>query len=139
MFELINSENLITNYQYLKFTLYEFENELNRKGENEFEFRGKMYDIVKIEKNDSTVLICCIWDRKEDELIADFEKYCEQKSSRDKFRASHSFSKTFNLIAIQNKIVSPYKLVRKMFLSTDYFINYRSVFKKILTPPPKLV
>lgn len=124
--------------QYLEFTLYDFENELNRKGENEFEFGGKMYDIVKIEKKDSTVLICCIWDRKEDELIANFEKHCKQNSSRDKFRAFHSFSKTFNLIATPNKMFSLDKLNRKMFLSADYFTNYLSVFKKILTPPPKL-
>ena len=138
MYALINSVRDLSEIHKLKFTKYEFTRRLNWKDENEFEFEGKMYDIVKTEMNNDEVIVYCIWDKRENELISIYEKHCRNNSARDKIHSSNFSTNTTSLLAIQNELSTPGRIDYVMFLSEKYANNYHSVFKDSLTPPPKI-
>ena len=139
MFTLINSVRDLSDIHKLKFTQYEYTRRLNWKDDNEFEFEGKMYDIVKIEMDKDEVIVYCIWDKREDELISIYEKHCRNNSAKDKIHSSQNSTNTSNLLAIQYEFPTPGRIDYVIFLSEKCTNNYHSVFKDSLTPPPKIV
>ena len=138
MYAMINSVRDLSEIHKLKLTKYEYTRRLNWKDENEFEFEGKMYDIVKTEMNNDEVIVYCIWDKRENELISIYEKHCRNNSTRDKIHSSNFSTNTTNLLAIQNEFSTPGGINFVMFLSEKHANNYHSVFKDSLTPPPKI-
>jgi hypothetical protein len=139
MFALINSVADLSSLETLIFYNDEFTQKINWKGENEFEFKGKMYDIVKTERSDNEVIVYCVWDEREDELISNFEKHCQSNSLRDKIHFSHYSLITTNLLAVKNDLLKPERINSRNFLPENYFNYYHSISKQILTPPPKSV
>jgi hypothetical protein len=138
MFALINSVKDLSAMEMLIFSRDEFTQKINWKSENEFEFKGKMYDVVKTENAADEIIVFCIWDEKEDDLISNFEKHYRSNSSKDKINIPHRFSNTPNLIAVKNELLKSERIRSGEFLSETYFNYYHSISKKTLTPPPRL-
>jgi hypothetical protein len=57
---------------------------LDWEEENEFRYQGEMYDVVDVKKQNGLVLIKCIPDKKETQLLKEFKTATEKKQERDK-------------------------------------------------------
>jgi hypothetical protein len=139
MFAMINSVKDLSAVEMLIFNHDELTQKINWKSENEFEFKGKMYDVIKTESAANKVIVYCIWDEKEDELISNFEKQCNSNYSKDKINIPHRSVNTVNLIAVKNDLLKSERINSAKFLSETYFNYYHSISKKTLTPPPKFL
>ena len=69
------------------------------KGE-EFLFRGEMYDVVKTKTVNGKVMLYCINDKKEKELVDNYNLVTKQNSSSDK-KGKNTVDNTFNLFIYQ--------------------------------------
>ena len=65
------------------------------KGE-EFLFKGEMYDVVKTKTVNGKVMLYCINDKKEKELVDNYNLVTKQNSSSDK-KGKNSVDNSFNL------------------------------------------
>ncbi len=134
---LISSQKNLSLFEKFIFTEKEFSSKIKWHSKIEFELNGKMYDIAKVNKTNERVIVYCIQDEKEDELISSFEKVNKTNSEKDKLHFTQTYN-TSNLIAVENKLFLSEKIRNVTALSGDYFNNYRSVFLQSPTPPPKI-
>ena len=58
--------------------------QLEWEEENEFRFKGEMYDVVERKEVNGKFLLLCIPDKKETQLLHEFQKQTEKNQSRDK-------------------------------------------------------
>ena len=103
---LINSTNKSSKIQKLKFTRFEYDTKLNWKEENEFEYKGMMYDVERVEIKSNCVIVYCLRDVTEEMLISNYEKLQKSNSTKDKIAAGSHSSIAFHLLAIQNETYS---------------------------------
>jgi hypothetical protein len=139
MFELVATTKDLSSVEKFQFSNEEYKSKLNWKNENEFEFKSKMYDVIIAEVSDSLVIVYCIWDAKEDELIANFEKHFHNNALKDKFNLSHNSLLTAHFLAIKTEQLKPERTNNPKILSENYLNYYNSISKKTLTPPPKFL
>ena len=109
------------------------------KDDHEFEFNGTMYDIVKKDTKGDTIILYCINDEKESELIKSFLK----ENSKEKNKSVPPLTK----ISLQNIITQA--LVKNSFYpevfeqpygySAQFLNNYKSITLELPSPPPKKV
>lgn len=105
--------------------------------EKEFLLNNKMYDIVKKEISENSVLFYCIDDKKEAELFANLDvhinKHLKNHSSSqkntikvtdDKYKISHASS---------SGLINYYSLINHQ---TAYILRLFSVNQPLSTPPP---
>jgi len=103
----------------------------------EIRYEGKMYDIVKEEKQTDKIIFYCVHDEKEDRLEKDYSKTIN-KNLNEKALAGSSIS--FNHLiqyaeyGIKWGHESP---IQKIKYSNYLNCNYNLNTPKILTPPPK--
>ena len=137
---IIKSDRYSTHLLKLKFSRLEYIRDLNWKEENEFEYKGEMYDVARIDRSGENVFIYCIRDEIEEQLIANFEKVTGTNSTKDKITPSTGVLQTnLHLIAIQNEKFSFERISDSILYSGSYLINYHSVHLKSPTPPPRPV
>jgi hypothetical protein len=124
------NENLLT----LHFTPDEIKN-LSWENDNEFEYEGKMYDVVKKEMNKAFITILCMADEKETILIDNYLK-AQQHSSQ------HSSSTTLlkllsqqYVMSFSSEILPPVLIAKKNFPS--YLTSLHFAETTIVVPPPK--
>lgn len=109
-----------------------------RINKKEIKYEGKMYDIVKEEKQTDKIIFYCIHDKKEDKLEKEFAKTVN-KNLNQKAAAGSSISFN-NLIqyaeyGVKWGIESPInKVDYSNYLNSNYHLNTL----KVLTPPPKV-
>ena len=138
MLEILNCQKNSSLLLKMKLSKNEFAQDLNWKEENEFEYKGEMYDVARIEFGDKNITIFCIRDEMEEQLVANFEKVTGANSVKDKFASSPRVSQTsLHLIAIQNEIYSFERINDVILYSENYLNRYHSVYLKSPTPPPK--
>lgn len=118
---------------------YEFTHFVRWKGDDEFKFKGKMFDVVKIERTQNQIIIFCIRDEKEEMLISSFEKIFKRNFSSDNINSNLRIS----LLNVQllGLPIYEYALERNFsfnILSCGYTNNYISKFLEANTPPPKV-
>ena len=108
-----------------------------RINKKEIKYEGKMYDIVKEEKQTDRIIFYCIHDEKEDKLEKDFagtvNKNLNQKAvagSSINFNHLIQFAEYGTKWGIQSPIN---KVDYYSYLNSNYLPNTQ----KILTPPPK--
>ncbi len=101
------------------------------RANEEFTFRGEMYDVVKMEDRDGNKLIYCLNDVKEKKLIADFAR---------KNDSNHKARKLFSYFSY-NFVVQPVTLNNIRDISNLYFcirvFDIKSKIKEVAVPPPK--
>lgn len=137
---ILKSDRYSSHLLKLKFTRLEYYRNLNWKEENEFEYKGEMYDVARIDINGNSVFIYCIRDEMEEQLIANFEKVTGTNSARDKIASSPRVLQTnLHLLAIQNEIFSFERINDGILYQGNYLNNYHSIRLKSPTPPPRSV
>ena len=131
------------NISYLKSTkeviqlLFARENveELQWEGEHEFRYKGEMFDVVEKETDGDTLRILCIPDKKEDHLLAEYQKKVEKTQGQGKM----SLLKLCSLHFIFSSICTPQAPQK---LLTHSFLNFSAALlfqpHVIHTPPPKI-
>lgn len=137
---IVNSHEDSTIFLKLKFTRYEYTRRLSWKSEREFEYKLRMYDVAKIEKNQNEVIVYCIRDEKEEILISSFEKVFKSNSAPDKINlGSRTPFFTIKLIAIPVDLFLLGRNSSFNILFGDYINNYNSKYQESYTPPPRTV
>jgi hypothetical protein len=99
--------------------------------ENEFRFKGEMYDVVEKKQQGNQVIIRCIPDKKETALLNEYQKNNKRNSSN---------STIFQLITAQfvlpvdHSLEKPEKIMKRDFIdhSSSLLNNASTVF----APPP---
>ena len=108
-----------------------------RINKKEIRYKGKMYDIVKEEKQTDKIIFYCIHDEKEDKLEKDFTKTVNKNLNQ---KAVAGSSINFNHLiqyaeyGLKCGIESP---INKVKYSNYLISNYHPNTPKILTPPPR--
>jgi hypothetical protein len=135
---LINEDYSAETITKLTLSNYEFTYLLRWKGDDEFKFKGKMFDVIKIERTQNQIIIFCIRDEKEEMLISSFEKIFKRNFSSDNINSNSGIS----LLNVQllGLPIYQYTLERNFsfnILSGGYTNCYNSKFSEANTPPPK--
>lgn len=101
------------------------------ENENEFRYKGEMYDVIEKKAGNSTVIIRCISDKKETRLLNDYQKHNKQHSHN---------SAVVQLITAQfvlpgdHSLKPPETLIKKRF--KDYTSYVENIASSVLLPPP---
>jgi len=120
----------------LKFSTSDFINKLIWRDKNEFEFNGKMYDVIRIDENENEYTVYCLNDVKEEILVSNFKKLNDEKGGQKNcITVKHN---NFVMYAIQ--ISNPYR--NRYYNSFSQVLpetrNYNPVSIDVLTPPPRI-
>ena len=102
--------------------------------ENEFRYKGEMYDVVEMEKKGDQVIIVCIADKKEKALKEEFAK-THQSPERSPCNSISKLLKAPFLVSLfprQQFSSSPADTQHAFYLLAIPFLAH-----KVLTPPPK--
>ncbi|MEI6312005.1 MAG: hypothetical protein WCP57_07090 [Bacteroidota bacterium] len=108
--------------------------------EDEFEYQGKMYDLVyKKQSNDSSIIYYCIDDKKEETLIANLDELVENQM-KNNHPTNQMLRKIFELLSIIDFKTKEEKFIaykpKNSFLSKQVF-NYNSPLIFVESPPPQ--
>lgn len=112
------------------------------KENKEFYYQGKLYDVVKKNEKETSIVFYCIDDKKEHALFASLDKHVDtfissqysKKSSSSKKLNEHVlkiyFSHTHNFHFSTNSTIVNYSFSAK---------NYQSEFPETNSPPPEFI
>jgi hypothetical protein len=109
----------------------------------EFRYRGMMYDIVRYEINDSSIIYHCINDMEETILFAQLEQKVQQRMDHQEDggqamlvkKMVKSMSTTVCLLPSYQSILAP---VYALHHQTGYIDHLTAPAREILTPPPQV-
>ncbi len=104
--------------------------------ENEFRFEGRMYDVIELKVHRDKVILTCVEDKKENDLLNTFEKiHKTQSHGKNKSVAVAQFLDILYLSSEPAHVSSP------SFTRLTNIHRYQSPLfdriREILTPPPK--
>jgi len=122
---------------FFQLSLKEY-NELDWENEEEFELKGKMYDVVEVQKLNKTMQIWCWADNDESELNAKLDQLIHFKIANKPFDNQNKEQLKEFLKSLY--FTGEYILVLKVqvVLLHQIQINYyKSLEHKITSPPPK--
>ena len=102
----------------------------------EFMINGQMYDVVKTKTVNGNVMLYCINDKKEKELIDNYNLITKHNSSSDK-KGKIAFDNSFNLFVDvkENHSGLNFALISKIFHSFDSRLSENAAEQ--IFPPPK--
>jgi len=112
-------------------------NELGWEGDDEFVWNGEMYDVIEKTTANGIITIHCINDKKETELIRNFEKL-NKDASNSKNKAvlmMKLLSNCFITAAISEMRMKIVDASVKSFFPPDFISTVKA---DVLTPPPQL-
>ncbi len=118
--------------------LYVNTDRITWKGENEFEYNGMLYDIIKIETDHNDVNLYCLSDLTEARIVRIFYYEVNDLAS-GKMNSSKYKTSLQNLIS-QALCLSPYKLIYPEDIqeySSETFLHIPYSNIDIVSPPPK--
>ncbi len=103
---------------------------------NEFLFNGEMYDVVKTKLVNGKVILYCINDKKEKELVDNYNLVTKQNSSPDK-KEKNTIDNSFNLFVYQDEKNVDHFVIHD--LNRFYFIepHFTQGITDKISPPPK--
>lgn len=102
----------------------------------EFMLNGEMYDVAKIKKVNDRILLYCLNDKKEKELLRHFEKAMKHDSNSSKpGKNSIKFQLSDFTIADTAKTIATILIIEKTIPLSGTTLHSR--FKEITAPPPK--
>jgi hypothetical protein len=112
-------------------------NLLIRKNENEFEYKGNMYDVIKAENTSNLIILYCLIDKEEDNLNNYLHGLIDE--NRDKHHQNSQRN-------VSHTVISPVIIKCRYIInrtdevysfSPNAILNYKSIILNLLTPPPK--
>jgi hypothetical protein len=105
--------------------------------DNEFEFAGKMYDVIEQTIKGNKLMLRCLEDQKETDLIKTFGQFQKSQSQNGKSK-SISLLHFFGSLYVVTEITSLPSLTGQALASyLDYHSPLIDRSREILTPPPK--
>ena len=107
------------------------------ENKNEFAFGGNMYDVIERNVSGSCVILYCLEDKKETELVKRFQETQKNESQQSKNRSA-SLLQIFGMLFLPAQIdsLSPTTIVvQRRFIYYSSFTIERAA--DILTPPPQ--
>jgi len=114
--------------------------DINFVDDNEFLYKGKMYDVVRQQANGDTIIYYCINDNKEEELYANLNK--EVKNNMDTNPVKNKTKQILNKITIslfyEDKNNTKPDISYNVIYPIDYIVCVNH-FYDVITPPPKTV
>jgi hypothetical protein len=124
-----------TDILILQFSRIDFKSKLIWHDKNEFEFNGKMYDVIRIEEGENGIIIYCLNDEKEEILISNFKKLNDVKGEQKNcITVRHN---NFVMYAVKNDNQFINRYYNTYPQTQTVTINYNSVSIDIITPPPR--
>ena len=107
------------------------------ENENEFEFAGKMYDVIERTVTGNNVVLHCLEDKKETELVKAFEETQRSQTQQSKNRTASLLQiLSIMYLPVQVESVSPDSIsAQHIFISYSSSVIERAT--DILTPPPQ--
>ena len=104
----------------------------------EFIFNNEMYDVVDIKMNGNTILIQCIKDNKEDELIKQYCALLNQQHNSKSTNKNSSLLKLFSQIFTKEEAYNfTFSIAQMQNTFSLITIDIKKNTKDILTPPPR--
>lgn len=131
MFQRISSlipDNELTKIKFLKSALTHW------KSIDEFEYHGKMYDVVSVEDKGTYVVYSCLNDKNEEALLKHFKKHFDHEKTRS------TNNKHFQLITFTGVLHQVFSLQRDNNLFGQIRTTnsiYISFIEDISSPPPR--
>lgn len=119
-----------------KFTFSEHEYEKVRRGEDEIEVNGSMYDIAKITQHNDSMIVLALHDEAEDNLIA-FLQTIVKRSASDKKPVPPTVLHLFNLSYLPAYFVWNAEIDTVECGNTVYSPFSSNYITPQLSPPPK--
>ena len=114
--------------------------DFNREEEDEFSYRGVMYDVIATRQTPNSVIFRCIGDKEETELIKRYKDIV--KSDFDNSPKSKSMI-ALNLISSFYTLPSIISEAGIASTTSDHFFiytpNFPSFSYDVITPPPRLL
>jgi hypothetical protein len=139
---LINSGIKEKDFIVLKFTKEESETKLHWKHSREFEYNGRMYDIVDQSHKGDSLFYTCYEDHKESRLNAEKEKIIAKALGQDPFRKKQAdhikgfFKTVFSQDAFAWK---PTPALPSIFQFSFFNFQFSIFYPSPPSPPPKCV
>jgi len=109
--------------------------------EDEFRYYGKMYDIVKSEKQGDTNIFYCVNDKNEEKLLARFENYMKHHTDSDlpfQQKSNHLLSQIIKQAVCESKTIQNLPVEIHEMLSEYFFSIQTTILNKIFIPPKAL-
>jgi hypothetical protein len=100
----------------------------------EFIFNWKMYDVVKVKVQNQKTFYYCIDDKKEKQLIDNFNKNCRSKKEAEK-----RIKRVFQFEYFPHQFLTIKSIYLSEFTFGEFIFLYNSNFYSIPHPPPELV
>jgi len=101
---------------------------------SEFRYNGNMFDVYKIKSTKDSSYYYCFDDIKESTLLTHLDKLVKEQTDHTKSRNIQK-KQVFNYL-FQATFTNP-KQIEKSCQYTIYTTHYSSIFKDVLSPPPK--
>ena len=112
----------------------ETENEIHWiKKNEEFRYKGSMYDVVKIATENGKKVFYCINDVKEKNLIVNYTRHNKRRR-----KALLRFGKILSDKYLPKNLSYNFGKRKANFHFAEYNRNYNSVYLEILPPPPEV-
>ena len=111
---------------------------LEWEDDQEFRLDGKMYDVIEKKIEDGKLIIRCISDEKETELVKKFEQINTEKESNTKGRTAlliKLIGNAYIVATVSDLPVENSALIQRPYFNSNIITPLRS---DVLTPPPQL-
>jgi hypothetical protein len=105
--------------------------------DNEFEFQGKMYDVVLTEIKNGTKILYALEDNIETDFIENFKNFLANSLSGKSITIQ--YFKFISNFEFNNQLECPKPMLNEIVKSLNFasiFIQYQNYFLDILKPPP---
>ena len=103
----------------------------------EFFFKGEMFDVVKTKTLNGKMLLYCINDKKEKELVNNYNALTKQNSTTDK-KSKIKADNTQNLFFVEEDQTAVTFIKDNSVQFSRIMIIYLQPFADIISPPPKV-
>jgi hypothetical protein len=105
--------------------------------EDEMELNDRMYDIARTEIQGDTIIVYCLHDENEDNLLVLLDSILNN-AAKDKKSVPSSLLSFVNLISVPVEIDNHFIEIVKEDHQTIYLFSQSNSVKQILAPPPKV-
>lgn len=106
--------------------------------EDEFRYHGKMYDIVKCEKQGDNNIFYCVNDKNEEKLLARFEDYMKHHTDSElpfQQKSNHLLNQIIKQAVCECKSIQNMPVEIHEILSVYFFSVQTTILNKIFIPP----
>lgn len=99
--------------------------------ENEFRYKGEMYDVIEKKTEGNKVLIRCVSDKKETTLLNEYQKNNRRNSTHSTI--VQLITAPF-VLPVDHSLLLPQQIVKNNF--KDYTSSLQNIASPVLLPPP---